>query len=182
MIATCPSALNGICLPAPQKTITGSAGRQHRAAIFNNTAHIWNHIFYWKGIKPIGGGEPPTALKQKMVDSFCSMDACKVEGAPVRGDSGLPTTDMIGWEIISFPTSSTALPTKKCTSAFRAVTEAPSPIGNGTPGTTRCSARDEVLHRHHVLGTIPRQHIDPRTRFLEQTGADRLQVNTGNRK
>ncbi len=26
--------------------------------IFNNAAQVWNHTFYWEGMKPNGGGEP----------------------------------------------------------------------------------------------------------------------------
>jgi Fe-Mn family superoxide dismutase len=48
-------------------------------AIFNNAAQTWNHTFYWKSISPKGGGEPPAALKEKIVASFGSVDACKKE-------------------------------------------------------------------------------------------------------
>jgi Fe-Mn family superoxide dismutase len=57
--------------------IADTAGQPAKAAIFNNAAQIWNHTFYWKSMKPKGGGEPPTALKQKMEASFGSVDACK---------------------------------------------------------------------------------------------------------
>lgn len=30
--------------------------------IFNNAAQIWNHTFYWEGMKPNGGGEPKGEL------------------------------------------------------------------------------------------------------------------------
>lgn len=59
--------------------ITGAAKRPENAPIFNNAAQIWNHTFYWKSMKPGGGGEPPAALKQKMEVSFGSVDACKKE-------------------------------------------------------------------------------------------------------
>jgi Fe-Mn family superoxide dismutase len=62
-----------------EKIITGTAGRTEKAAIFNNAAQIWNHTFYWKSMRPKGGGEPPVALKQKMETSFGSVDACKKE-------------------------------------------------------------------------------------------------------
>jgi Fe-Mn family superoxide dismutase len=62
-----------------EKIITGTAGRADKAAIFNNAAQVWNHTFYWKSMKPKGGGEPPAALKQKIEASFGSVDACKKE-------------------------------------------------------------------------------------------------------
>ncbi|QBK05123.1 superoxide dismutase [Fe] [Hylemonella gracilis] len=30
--------------------------------IYNNAAQIWNHTFFWNGMKPNGGGEPTGAL------------------------------------------------------------------------------------------------------------------------
>ena len=66
-----------------EKIITGTAGRPEKTAIFNNAAQIWNHTFYWKSMKPKGGGEPPAALKQKIEASFDSVDACKKEIASV---------------------------------------------------------------------------------------------------
>ena len=62
-----------------EKIITSTAGRPERTAIFNNAAQIWNHTFYWKSMKPKGGGEPPAALKQTIEASFGSVDACKKE-------------------------------------------------------------------------------------------------------
>ncbi len=62
-----------------EKTITSTVGRPDKTAIFNNAAQLWNHTFYWKSMRPKGGGEPPATLKQKMEDSFGSVDACKKE-------------------------------------------------------------------------------------------------------
>jgi superoxide dismutase, Fe-Mn family len=62
-----------------EEIITGTAGRAERMAIFNNAAQTWNHTFYWKSLRPDGGGEPPAALKQMLVASFGSVDACKDE-------------------------------------------------------------------------------------------------------
>lgn len=62
-----------------ENIITRTAGRAEKAAIFNNAAQIWNHTFYWKSMRPKGGGEPPAALKRKMEASFGSVDACKKE-------------------------------------------------------------------------------------------------------
>jgi Fe-Mn family superoxide dismutase len=28
-------------------------------AVFNNAAQVWNHTFFWNGLKPNGGGAPP---------------------------------------------------------------------------------------------------------------------------
>jgi Fe-Mn family superoxide dismutase len=58
--------------------IIESAGH---ATIFNNAAQAWNHAFYWRSLRPKGGGEPPAALKEKIEASFGSVEACKMEMA-----------------------------------------------------------------------------------------------------
>jgi len=62
-----------------EKIITSTVGQPEKTAIFNNAAQTWNHTFYWKSMKPKGGGEPPAALKQRIEASFASVDACKKE-------------------------------------------------------------------------------------------------------
>ena len=48
-----------------EKIIAATAGKADKTAIFNNAAQIWNHTFYWRSLRPKGGGEPPAALKQR---------------------------------------------------------------------------------------------------------------------
>ena len=62
-----------------EKIIAGTVGQPEKTAIFNNAAQIWNHTFYWQSMAPKGGGEPPTALKEKMEAAFGSAEACKKE-------------------------------------------------------------------------------------------------------
>jgi superoxide dismutase, Fe-Mn family len=62
-----------------EQIVTVTAGRADRANIFNNAAQAWNHSFYWRCLKPKGGGEPPAALKQKIEGAFGSVDACRKE-------------------------------------------------------------------------------------------------------
>jgi superoxide dismutase, Fe-Mn family len=57
--------------------VRATAGKADRTNIFNNAAQAWNHNFYWRSLKPKGGGEPPAALKQKMQEAFGSVDACR---------------------------------------------------------------------------------------------------------
>ena len=38
--------------------------------IFNNAAQVWNHTFYWDGMKPNGGGEPKGELLATLEKSF----------------------------------------------------------------------------------------------------------------
>ena len=62
-----------------EKLIAETAGKTDKVAIFNNAAQTWNHTFYWRSLRPKGGGEPPAALKQKIESSFGTLDACKKE-------------------------------------------------------------------------------------------------------
>jgi Fe-Mn family superoxide dismutase len=62
-----------------EKLIDVTAGKTNKAGIFNNAAQIWNHTFYWNSLRPKGGGEPPSMLKQKIEAAFGSVDACRKE-------------------------------------------------------------------------------------------------------
>jgi Fe-Mn family superoxide dismutase len=40
--------------------------------VFNNAAQVWNHDFFWKSLKPGGGGEPTGALADAIKRDFGS--------------------------------------------------------------------------------------------------------------
>jgi superoxide dismutase, Fe-Mn family len=62
-----------------EQIVKASSGQAEQSAIFNNAAQAWNHAFYWKSLRPKGGGEPPAALKRLMENSFGGVDVCKKE-------------------------------------------------------------------------------------------------------
>jgi superoxide dismutase, Fe-Mn family len=62
-----------------EKIVKESSGQADHAAVFHNAAQAWNHAFYWKCLKPKGGGEPPAALKRLMEGCFGGVEACKEE-------------------------------------------------------------------------------------------------------
>ena len=47
--------------------------------VFNNAAQIWNHEFFWKSMKPKGGGEPTGALLEAINRDFGSVAKFKEE-------------------------------------------------------------------------------------------------------
>jgi len=49
--------------------------------LFNNSAQVWNHTFYWHSMKPNGGGAPTGAIAKAITESFGSYDAFKTEFA-----------------------------------------------------------------------------------------------------
>lgn len=64
---------------ALEKIIAATFGQADKTAIYNNAAQTWNHTFYWRSLRPNGGGEPPAALKQRLEASFGSVDGCRKE-------------------------------------------------------------------------------------------------------
>jgi len=62
-----------------EKLITATTGQADKVAIFNNAAQAWNHSFYWRSLRPKGGGAPPAALKTMIEASFDDLDACRKE-------------------------------------------------------------------------------------------------------
>jgi Fe-Mn family superoxide dismutase len=62
-----------------EKIIAATAGKPGVVPVFNNAAQAWNHAFFWKSLKPKGGGAPPAALAQKIDESFGSLEALKKE-------------------------------------------------------------------------------------------------------
>jgi superoxide dismutase, Fe-Mn family len=49
-----------------------SGGKPEQAAIFNNAAQSFNHEFFWKSMKPGGGGKPAGRIGQAIEKSFGS--------------------------------------------------------------------------------------------------------------
>jgi Fe-Mn family superoxide dismutase len=58
-----------------EEIVKGSYGKS--APIFNNAGQHYNHIHFWKWMKPNGGGKIPGGLEKAIVDSFSSVDKMK---------------------------------------------------------------------------------------------------------
>jgi Fe-Mn family superoxide dismutase len=41
-----------------ERIIEQTAGQEVHRALFNNAAQAWNHAFFWRSLRPGGGGEP----------------------------------------------------------------------------------------------------------------------------
>lgn len=54
------------------EVIKASFGKN--AGVFNNTAQIFNHDFYWKCMKPNGGGSVPEAISAKIESELGGLD------------------------------------------------------------------------------------------------------------
>jgi superoxide dismutase, Fe-Mn family len=51
--------------------------RKSSGGIFNNSAQVWNHTFFWNCLSPQGGGTPTGALAEAMNKKWGSFDAFK---------------------------------------------------------------------------------------------------------
>ena len=77
-------ALNKLIVGTPwaderrlEKIVAGSAGKADQAAVFNNAAQAWNHTFFWKSMKPGGGGQPNGRMLDMIGKSFGSFEEFK---------------------------------------------------------------------------------------------------------
>lgn len=51
--------------------------KKSSAGIYNNSAQIWNHTFFWNSMKPNGGGAPTGALADAINAKWGSFDEFK---------------------------------------------------------------------------------------------------------
>jgi Fe-Mn family superoxide dismutase len=50
--------------------VKAAAGKPDKKGLFNNSAQVWNHTFYWKSLSPKGGGQPTGKLLDKIKSDF----------------------------------------------------------------------------------------------------------------
>jgi Fe-Mn family superoxide dismutase len=53
-----------------EEIIRASAGDPARSGIFNNSAQVWNHTFFWHCMKPGGGGKPHGQIASMLEAAF----------------------------------------------------------------------------------------------------------------
>jgi Fe-Mn family superoxide dismutase len=57
--------------------------RKADGALFNNAAQAWNHAFYWKSLRPRGGGAPVGEIAKRIESSFGGVDRLQRQLAEV---------------------------------------------------------------------------------------------------
>ena len=60
-----------------EEIIINSYKDKAKAGIFNNASQHWNHIMFWKCMKPRGGGSMPDKLEKRIKVDFGSTDEFK---------------------------------------------------------------------------------------------------------
>jgi Fe-Mn family superoxide dismutase len=58
-----------------ERIIQKTAGHDGQQALFNNAAQAWNHAFYWRSLRPGGGGAPSGEVADFVHSSFGSYDS-----------------------------------------------------------------------------------------------------------
>ena len=60
-----------------EEIILNSSKDKSKVGIFNNASQHWNHLMFWKCMKPNGGGAMPSKLKERIVNDFGSVEEFK---------------------------------------------------------------------------------------------------------
>lgn len=73
-------ALNAIVEGKPEERMTLEEIIQIAdGPLFDNAAQVWNHAFYWRSMRPGGGGEPEGMLRDVIRNAFGSVEALRAE-------------------------------------------------------------------------------------------------------
>ena len=60
-----------------EEIIIHSSKDKSKSGIFNNASQHWNHMLFWKCMKPCGGGSMPKKLKDRIISDFGSVEEFK---------------------------------------------------------------------------------------------------------
>ena len=71
---------------ASLEEIVLASAEKANSNLFNAAAQAWNHAFYWRCMRPGGGGEAHGAVAQLIEDSFGSQTAFRKEFVARAGD------------------------------------------------------------------------------------------------
>jgi len=52
---------------------------ESEGTLFNQAAQVWNHTFFWRSMKPSGGGDPPGEVADALSSAFGSVEDFKDE-------------------------------------------------------------------------------------------------------
>jgi Fe-Mn family superoxide dismutase len=57
-----------------EEIVQAAAGDAGKAGLFNNSAQVWNHTFFWNSMAPSGGGQPSGEIGKRIDADFGSYD------------------------------------------------------------------------------------------------------------
>ena len=64
-----------------EQVIRDTAGKADKVGLFNNSAQVWNHTFYWNCLKGGGGGKPTGRIAQMIESDLGGYDTFKKDFA-----------------------------------------------------------------------------------------------------
>jgi len=64
--------------PEAQKSLE-EVIRTSSGGVFNNAAQVWNHTFFWEGMKPNGGGPPPAGDVADLINGMGGWDKFRAD-------------------------------------------------------------------------------------------------------
>jgi len=97
-----------------EDVIMAVAGKPEKQPVFNNAAQVWNHTFYWSGLKP-GAAAPQGVLADAIQRDFGSVDALKdslLNAATTQFGSGWAWLVLEGKQLKAVKTGNADLPMK----------------------------------------------------------------------
>ena len=107
-----------------ERIVLAASGRSDRVELFHNAAQAWNHAFYWRSMKPKGGGKPTAELAIRIDAAFGSFSAFKqqfTDAAVKQFGSGWAWLVSDGHALKIVKTSNADLPLTKGDAALLAV-------------------------------------------------------------
>lgn len=114
------SDMNSLSL---EEIIIESSKDSSKIGIFNNSAQIWNHTFFWHSMKPNGGGRPSGDLFKKIEKDFGGyesfLEKMKIAGATQFGS---------GWAWLVYDLSKDSLDVVKTANADNPMTSGKVPL------------------------------------------------------
>ncbi|MFW5837323.1 MAG: superoxide dismutase, partial [Desulfovibrionaceae bacterium] len=82
---------HGLAFDSLEALVVRAKRDENMQGLYNNASQVWNHTFYWRSMKPGGGGEPKGQLRERIEASFGGLEAFKAafkEAALGRFGSG----------------------------------------------------------------------------------------------
>jgi len=96
-----------------EQTIVATTGQADKAKIYNNAAQAWNHSFYWRSLRPGGGGQPPASIKPLIESCFDNVEGCNkalAAAATARFGSGWVWLVLAGGKLEVIDTANADVP------------------------------------------------------------------------
>ena len=121
-VTNCNKLIEGTDLATKslEEIVKATAGKADKIGIFNNSAQVWNHTFYWNSMKPKGGGKPTGNIAAKIesdLGGYAKFVELFTTAGTTQFGSGWAWLDLKGGklEVTKTPNAETPLTVAGCT-------------------------------------------------------------------